>query len=182
MRFTALDPLHDIAGRPVPVRAEPPRKNTHPVGKGSYGARPRIAFLNIMRAARNLLNMVVMVLRASRFVRSTAALVVGLLLAASSVSVAGRQAASDQRQCECHQCSQTALTCCCDSEHGGSSAPTAPPSSPVQVSGPGPSAHAVAAPPVLHTHEVTASSLRLYSPPHGIRFVEFPVLFSTFLI
>jgi hypothetical protein len=127
-----------------------------------------------------------MVRRPSRLDRLAALVLAAVLVVAGTVSAAGRQAPPDTCTREGHQCGEALIACCCAGQPDGSSAPApaSTPSNRAQLTAPDATAQVAAIVTVALSDSkvASASSLRLHSPPHGYRFVELPILLSTFLI
>lgn len=121
--------------------------------------------------------------RTSRVDRLATLVLAVLMAVVASVSVAGRPSTPDKCTREGHHCGQSLIACCCVGPQDGS-VPTTMPSSRVQPTGPEISIDFVPGSPVILSDCELAktTALRLHSPPHGFRFVELPILHSTFLI
>jgi hypothetical protein len=117
--------------------------------------------------------------------RLTALLLAVTLVFAGTASIAARQAIPDECQQAGHHCGQLSLSdiCCCGHQTSSTTLPTAPservrltdsaitmqivPGALVTVPDPDTEAATVLCPDV---------------PPHGLRFIDLPILFASFLL
>lgn len=126
-----------------------------------------------------------MVRRLPRLVRVAALVLAVAIAAAGSVSAASQQATPDGCKRANHHCGQLSLVaCCCGGHQNDGATPTSTPSDRAQLAGRDLSTQAapVSFAILPDAETATAEALTLHAPPHGLRFVDIPILLSTFLI
>ena len=140
----------------------------------------------VIRGARGTESAIIkaMVRWPSRLDRLAALVLAAVMALAGTASVAGRQTMPDKCTREAHQCGPSLIACCCVGQPDGSPAPTSTPSNRAQLTAPDITAQVAPGSPMVlpDSKGATARALSLHSPPHGFRFVELPILLSTFLI
>lgn len=123
--------------------------------------------------------------RLHRVDRLTALVLAVVVVFSGAVSMAARQASPDACQMEGHHCGQLSLAeCCCDGHANDSSALPTTVSDRVRLADSGITMQVGPACLTTLPDPVTAAATlaRPHVPPHGLRFIELPILFATFLL
>lgn len=122
--------------------------------------------------------------RSSRLERTTALLLAAVFVLASTASMAARQTSPDDCQMQA-RCGQLAFAeCCCDGHPTDAATLPTTVSDRVRVGDACIGLQAVPATLAIVPDPDTAAAtaLRPDVPPHGLRFIRLPILFSTFLL